>query len=258
MRAMIYRGRSRRVRRRALEGFTLIEVMIAMLCMSILMLAFTAMFTALLGIWGRGLGSVEVDQNLALAAQKMGSELRSSIPPYPVAVKGPTYPPNTASIAPLNFIGIDSVGNGSPLTNGQCDEIKAHVAIRSSYEGTPPATGAGSEISKIFYWIKKDGLSYQIQRDVTGSRITDTVPPLTGAASTGNDPFAYFVRSMNVEYRNSAGVWSNSWDARTMGVLPELIRITMVGKSGTAQRNRVYIIRPGVSGTVASGLRISS
>lgn len=234
--------------RRDLRGFSLIEILVAIIVMGIIMMGFVSVFRSQVTIWMSGAAAIDMNQNTSVLTLKLSPELRSALPPY---VQVPTVTPATG---PVNLIGTD-VTAGTQLdasANSIDDEIRFHVAARSSVEGADDGDaepGYGGDSSRRYYWLKKNSATdTRIQTDWTTSKSGDMIPPL-GSAVPSNDPLAYSFQGFNIEYRDTMGVWSNNWNARTRGALPSLIRVTARTSKNNREQAVVFIARPGATGT---------
>lgn len=213
------------------SGLTLVEMLVSIVCFAIILLAFTSLFSNLTKIWMAGSSDIDLRQNVAVAAARLGAEVRSALPPYD-------------SGAHVNFIGIDSTTAGTKLTNSVDDELKFHDAGWSASEGQSPNYGVESQ--RMYYWLRNNGgTDVRIQMDKGVSKQDDTIPLIGTVVSTGNEPLAYNISQLNIEYMRSNGTWTNDWNARTSKGLPELVRITMKAAKGTRSKQHTFIARPG-------------
>jgi hypothetical protein len=218
----------------------LIEVLVALLCISIILVGFVSIFRGLVTIWLAGSAAIDMSQNVAVLTLKMSPELRSALPPYQQTSR-------------INFIGINTdSGVGTQLQASAYsygDEIKFHVAARSAKEGDGTAGGSGAETQKRFFWLKHDpagsATDYRIQTDWSTSDETDSIVQIVGTSiSTGNEPLAYNIREFNVEYRDAKGAWTNNWNAQTRKSLPSLVRVSVRSQKSASYRDAVFVARP--------------
>ncbi|RMH56791.1 MAG: prepilin-type N-terminal cleavage/methylation domain-containing protein [Candidatus Hydrogenedentota bacterium] len=219
------------VRRRWNEerGLSLIELLVAMVCISIILVAFTQMFTGLTDSWRRGFNKTRLKENLGVILATIGPDIRSAVPPY-----------DEDAANEINFVGLN---NTPTLTNSKEDEIKFHAATRSVDEGT--ASGNyGSEIQRMYYWLKQDGTSLQIQREKRTSKTTDAIMDFS-VASSGGTPFAFHMRRLDGEYYDAAmGTWATTWDAQAKNKLPDLVRLTLGTNIDEDTETIVVVLRP--------------
>lgn len=211
------------------RGFTLVEMMVAVACLAIIMIALMNLFKTLATVWIVGHTDIEMRNSMSAAADRMGRHVRSAIPPY-----------HQDRQNEINFIGLDQ-GTGT-LGNTVGDELKFYPAEWSSDEGV--SSNWGTEIQRMYYWLKKNTANdTRIQIEKRTSKVSDTILALS-VASDGGGPMAYSIADLDYDYRDIDGTWSTTWDAQLKNRLPALVRITMKSQKGARSRSHVFIARP--------------
>jgi prepilin-type N-terminal cleavage/methylation domain-containing protein len=217
--------RLRSPRLRGSEGHSLIELLIASLILSILLLGYTSLFKFSIDAWLKAINRIERSQNVFGAIDIMSLDLRSALP---------AYADNTG----VKFEAYDV--NGSPsttLTDSIDDELQFHAATFNNVEGsgnTVASQDNGTSLVKVGYWLRRSGTADTlIARGKVVSKASNTLPtiPSNNFGTFGTDEFAYRISAFDMEYF-SGTTWASSWLSSSQGSLPKLIRITM-----TQQRN---------------------
>lgn len=227
--------------RRGSLGLSLIEILIATVIFSILLLGFTSLFKFSLMAWVKTVGRFGNSTNLGGAFDVMASDIRSALPPY-------------STCRGVKFEAYDV--NGSPsktLTNSIADELQFHVATYSTYEGQVSSNKIGGEVVKRGYWLRRDTTNdtrVEQGRDVSSfdnsSLALDYCPSIPAGFST-QDEFAYRVRDWNVEYYDGSS-WTNSWLTSSTNALPKLVRVSMTTTGGGITTTMQTVIAPRAQG----------
>ncbi|MEK8023452.1 MAG: prepilin-type N-terminal cleavage/methylation domain-containing protein [Candidatus Hydrogenedentota bacterium] len=240
-------GISRRAlrRHRGISGLSLLEMLVATLIFSILMLGFTSLFRFSITAWFNAVGRFGNIQNLAGAFDIIASDLRSALPPY-----------DTCS--DIYLLGQDEGSTVDPdLTNSIQDELVFHCPTYTSKEGQfnspngqqwSAAARIGNELAKRGYWMRRDSTNDTILmqgRDVADT--SDYCPEITYGFSIF-DEFAYSVSKFNVEYYDGA-TWLDDWSTNTQGKLPKLVRVTLQSTKSGAAMTMAYVVHPRAQGT---------
>lgn len=227
------------------RGTTLVELMVAILAVSVILVGFTAIFKSLINVWASGYNKADLTQNLSVAALRLTSELRSAIPPYEQDYANE-----------INFIGLDTPSNSTPLAASKEDEIKFHTPAYGAEEGQIDTYA--NEMIRTYYWVR-NGDYHRLQICTKNTGYADTIYSIGTTANDGSqNPFASNVKVFQVEYKDTVGTWRTTWNAQNNNCLPKLVRITMKAASGADTKTLSLIIRPhaqrnrittGISGT---------
>jgi prepilin-type N-terminal cleavage/methylation domain-containing protein len=228
-------------RRPATAGFSLLELLVSALIFSIIMLAFTSLFQTSITSWMAIMARIERTQSVYGGIAVIGMRIRSTLPLYSqhsnMAFKGRT---------------------NSTLTNSRMGELEFHSVGYVGREGNPENEGVlgyrpGSDLMRTSYWLRRDTASdSRIQQGRTTNLpggATGVVPPISGGVTGSNDELVLRVLSLSFEYLDSNGAWQTTWDQGSGGLLPRLIRITMVnGRRNQTPVTGVFIVRPMATG----------
>jgi type II secretion system protein J len=205
------------ISRRRSEGFTLLELVVAMFMAALLALAlFTAMHIAIRAKRSAA-NAVEPTRAAAIAADLIRHDFENVLPPNGI-LAGP-------------LVGTHQ-GGGAGSDNDTIDFY--------SLESDSPASDAplSEGIRKIELAITNDGGSPALVRRVTRDLLSST-----GDASAEQEIIARNVRGFSLRYYDGTN-WQTDWDTTTLNVLPVAVLIVVdlndpgAGNAPSAQPRR--------------------
>ncbi len=249
---MIDRRTSRRDPRRrvASGGFTLIELLISALIFSIILVGYTALFSFSIQSWLASQGRFQRSQNIYGVGDRMMRDIASAMPP----VK--EYPTTGVQVGAqgVNFEGSTTNAVGpSTITNSIGPTLLYHMAGWSSAEGSMGWDAStlggenGADLIRNGFWLERSGTTDTII--VAGQTNSKAGGPLmpTDAPSI-QDLFATDIAQMKFEYTADGTTWTTTYNARTTGALPKLVRLTLTTIERDVAQTAVFLIRPMANG----------
>lgn len=193
------------------EGFTLIEIMVAMAIASIILIMVYASYRSILDSIKRSSGHAEFYENVNLAIMKIDKDLANAY-----------FTRNNKSIA---FTSEESRGN-STITFAAVNHNPYMIS------GAPGGQSAMSDIIGVSYFLEPDtatnGLFRLIKRERTSYWEED-------AGDAGSESVLLpNVVSMKFEFQRGTG-WEESWDSRQTNLFPRAVKTTLVVKDYQAR-----------------------
>lgn len=186
------------------EGFTLIEIMVAMAIASIILIMVYASYRSILDSIRRSSGHAEFYENVNLAIMKIDKDLTNTY-----------FTRNNKSIT---FTSDDDGGN-SALSFAAVNHHPYMIA------GPPEGQSAMSDITGVSYFLKPDtatnGLFKLIKKERAAYWEEDTVDGGSENVLLPN------VVSMKFEFQRGTG-WDERWDSRQNNLLPRAVKTTLV------------------------------
>lgn len=225
-------------------GATLVELMVAIIVTSLIMLTMSTLFHAVIKMWVESAAEAEMIQTARGAMMRMSEDITCAMPPVEEKTSTGNIPRFHGRSAPT-------------LSNSVSPEVFFFAAIYSSREEqtTSPVVGGtdrAGDISNLGYWLKMPaGEDSRIQYGKEGGSTVDPMPRASVYSPSGGQPFAYYVDALDFAYQDVAGTWYDdwaSWPGVTGGAyddsnLPNLVRVTATMKDPSGKvPNRLYSI----------------
>ena len=242
------------------SGFTLVELMVSIIILSVISLAIVEVFNTAIGLWRRGNARLEMFQNARFALDKMSELIRSAIRTDEISLrqgfKGGDNPNDSSEIDRFVVVNNSSQAPSTYITDANhgfnygykyADGIMfIGVTYGSNYDqGDMIAFGIGMSNNTVassytagepYIWIAKTSCATDNTNSYTDPRIVRPdkgngrpVIASTGATASTYQPYFYFINDLQFEvFDGSVASGSvNYWDSHpnAKGHLPTMVRM---------------------------------
>jgi general secretion pathway protein J len=195
------------------QGFTLLELVVAMVIFSIVVAAAYSLFDASRSVTTRAEFRSQLFQNARAALQAVEDDLRG-------AVQGST-PFDTG------FIGTNGGSEKEP--QDKLEFLSVNRNTGASYDVNKITDKVwGSDLSKVYYWIETD--AKKTPRGLVRERPFE-LTPVSGPAHRDEDisEVAQDVVFLNLRYYDGSQ-WTETWDSTQTRKLPKAVEVTVYVK----------------------------
>jgi len=223
-------------------GFTLVELLVAMVITILLVAALFNVFNLAGRAWQKGEARTQKYQNLRQALDRMSDDIRGAILLNPDYNAGADRTPGTADDPDFRFYGCanrDYPEYGEELNFISVSYPPDDWKYKSDWTKTPPKVRF--DCCEITYYMKPTDepgearLMRRCQNQIVPDDDVTKTPQAAGGGGTYS-PFAERITHLNFSYYDENGVYSDLWNSSTK--LPTRVRIELTAQADLAREQK--------------------
>lgn len=222
------------------NGFTLIEVMVAIAIVSIISLSLVQLLQTSLQVWNMGTSKMSIYNNLSMSLEYAGENIRKTIPAYNGDIYIPVFlfessknimlknnsPNNSNNADKFDFVSVtdeDYIYRNYSYYLGDITSFGDDVKTREAYPQNP------SEYKSFFFIQKPKNAPIIDEGEINPSKI-DLIDLKSNIVVLG-----YQITSIKYDFCDINNNWIDEWTSDKK-YLPKAVKITMSG----SDENQIY------------------